>query len=92
MLPRTEMCAKWNCMKNSPIAIHVEADNSIRLNKRKVSIQELSSLLKQEKITYPKARPYLYHDKRARFGTYQSVKNAVEEAGFEQMDIILKPN
>jgi biopolymer transport protein ExbD len=78
--------------ENSPIAIHVEADNSIYLNKRKIKVSELAILLKQEKKAHPKARPFLYHDKRAQFGTYQSVKNAVEEAGFEQMDIILKPN
>lgn len=78
--------------ENSPIAIHVEADNSIKLNKRKVKLQELAGLLKQEKSAHPKATPYLYHDKKAQFGTYQSVKNAVEEAGFEHMDIILKPS
>jgi biopolymer transport protein ExbD len=76
--------------ENSPIIIHVESDNSILLNKRKVKLDQLTLLLKPMKKQHPKARPHLYHDKRASFGTYQSVKNAVEEAGFEQMDILLR--
>ncbi len=83
---------KTEAHENSLIALHVQADNTILLNKRKVKITQLADLLKQAKKQYPDARPHLYHDKRASFGTYQSVKNAVEEAGFEQMDIILKPS
>lgn len=82
---------KLNAHESSPIAIHVQENNTILLNKRKVSLKELSVLLQQMQKKYPNARPQLYHDKRAFFGTYQAVKNAVEEAGFEQMDLILKP-
>lgn len=77
--------------ESGPISIHVDRDNSILFNKRKVKVEELAALLKQARKNYPNARPQLFHDKRAQFGTYQSVKNVVEEAGFEQMDIILKP-
>lgn len=76
----------------SPITIHVRRDNNILLNNQVVSIDQLPALLKNEKQRFPKARPQLFHDKHAHFGTYQSVKNAAESAGFEQMDVILKPS
>lgn len=76
---------------DSPVTIHVHADNSIYLNKKIVSEKELISLLRQAKQVYPKKIPQLFHDKKAQFGTYQTVKNAVETAGFEQLDVILQP-
>lgn len=78
--------------ESSPIAIHVHKDNSVWLNSQKVKVEQLGSLLKQAKKKYPQARPQVFHDKRAQFGTYQAVKNAAEQAGFQTMDIILKPN
>jgi biopolymer transport protein ExbD len=76
----------------SPIAIHVKQDNSIWFSGKAVSINELTSLLHQAKAHHPQHRPQLFHDKHAAFGTYQSVKNAAEAAGFEQLDIVLKPS
>lgn len=78
--------------ETSPIAIHVHRDNTLLFNNRKVSFEQLVNLLIQAKKKYPKARPQVFHDKRAHFGTYQSVKNAAEKAGFQEMDIILKPS
>ncbi len=76
----------------SPVSIRVKEDNSIWLNGKIVSKEELLPLLKQSKKNHPQRIPQLFHDKKAQFGTYQSVKNAVELAGFEQLDIILQPN
>ena len=76
----------------SPIAIHVQKDNSLLFNNKKIRLDQLADLLKQAKKKTPSARPQLFHDRRAHFGTYQSVKNAAEEAGFQQMDIILRPS
>lgn len=78
--------------EKGPLSIHVKKDNSVWLNQEKISIEQLAQRLRLAKANYPKARPQLFHDKQAQFGTYQSVKNAVESAGFEQMDIILKPS
>lgn len=75
----------------SPITIHVFPDNTIRFNQQIVTVDELVNQLKQAKIRYPNVNPQVFHDKRAHFGTYQSVKNAMEEAGFHHMEIILKP-
>ena len=76
----------------SPIAIHVKQDNTIVVNGKTIALAQLPDYLKQLKSHYPKARPQLFHDKKAHFGTYQMIKNAAEAAGFQQMDIILKPS
>lgn len=77
--------------ESSPIAIHVHANNEIYFKNRRVTLQELSVLLNQARKEHPQAVPQIFHDKKAQFGTYQSVKNTLEEAGFEKMDIVLKP-
>lgn len=77
--------------EQSPISIHVLADNTIQYNHQVVSIGQLEKLLKRDKARYPGVRPQVFHDRRASFGTYQSIKNNIESAGFEQMDIVLKP-
>lgn len=76
----------------SPIAIHVNRDNRIVVNRQPVAIGQLAIVLKDLKKRYPNAKPQVFHDKNAHFGTYQSVKNAAEAAGFQQIDIILKPS
>ena len=77
--------------ENSPVAIHVDEDNSIWFHNKAVSEKELILLLKEAKRAYPQRIPQLFQDKKAHFGTYQTVKNAVEIAGFEQLDVILQP-
>lgn len=74
------------------ITIHVHQDNTVWFNGRKVSNEELIAGLKSLKRTSGNRIPQLFHDKRAYFGTYQNVKNAVEIAGFDELDIILKPS
>lgn len=77
--------------EDSPVAIHVRQDNSIWINHRIVNERELLQILKEAKRKYPQRIHQLFHDKQAQFGTYQAVKNAVELAGFEQLDVILQP-
>lgn len=77
--------------ETSPIALHVRQDNTVWVNGQQVGIAQLTDYLNQAKKRYPNARPQLFHDKKAHFGTYQSVKNAAEAAGFQQMDVILNP-
>lgn len=74
-----------------PLTIVVHADNSIWVEHRKISLQNLKKWLEIEKKKHPNAIPKLVHDSRAQFGTYQSVKNTVESCGFEEMDVILQP-
>ena len=89
--PKTMLNAAASVQESSPITIHVHEDNAIWFNDRPVTPKELVSLLKEAKVTYPQIHPQIFHDKKAQFGTYQSVKNAAEEAGFSHIDIILKP-
>jgi biopolymer transport protein ExbD len=77
--------------ESSPVAIHVREDNTIWFNSQSVTPLQLAILLKNAKAQHPKVIPQVFHDKRAQFGTYQAVKNAAEEAGYSQMEIILKP-
>lgn len=71
------------------IKIHVYADNTISLNGAPVTIEELAVFLKDAQYKFPHVSPQLYQDKAACFGTYQLVKNAVESAGFESLDVML---
>src|SRR3569832_308568 len=78
--------------ENSSFTIHVHADNTIWFQSKCVTVEQLTGLLKQARKQGNHRVPQLFQDKRACFGTYQNVKNAVEMAGFEQMDVILKPS
>jgi biopolymer transport protein ExbD len=76
--------------KKSLVSIYVREDNSIWVNNRLVSDAELLSALREMNKKYPRFVPQLYHDNKATFGTFQKVKGALERAGFEKMDVILK--
>lgn len=77
--------------ERSPVTIHVFENDTIWVNKQKVSMNELKEVLAIAKQKNPLAKPQVFHDRKAKFGTYQTVKNAVEGAGFSEMDVILKP-
>lgn len=79
-------------VESAPIAISVHANNTIWMQGRSLTLAQLELQLKDLKKRHPKAVPQLAQDSKAHFGTYQTVKNACEAAGFEQMDVILKPN
>lgn len=89
--PSSLLPLSQNVQQSSPIAIRVYKDNTIQLNNQPVAIARLAEELRQAKTRYPKAAPQLFHDRSAHFGTYQSVKNAAEEAGFSEMEVILNP-
>ena len=76
----------------SSIKIHVFADNSITLNGTFITLESLSSSLKQLQALAPSIIPELYQDEKAHFGTYQRIKNTLETLGFEEMDVILNPS
>lgn len=77
--------------QQNSIAIHVKQDNTIWYGGKCVQPDQLIQILKEARKTGNGRTPQLFQDKRAAFGTYQTVKNAVETAGYEQMDVILKP-
>ncbi len=75
----------------STLTIHVHENNTIWINKNQVKPENLCPVLKALKVKNPKINPQLFQDRKAHFGTYQMVKNAVEEAGFDELDIVLEP-
>ncbi len=73
------------------LSIHVQEDNTVLINKREVNVEQLPRILKALYQRDPKLNPQLFQDRKAHFGTYQIVKNAVEEAGYEELDVVLEP-
>lgn len=73
------------------LVIHVFSDDTMSFNRQPVSLEKLEKLLVHARVKYPTGHPQLFHDREATFGTYQSVKNAVEAAGFSELDVLLKP-
>lgn len=90
--PHETMQKATSVQEKSLITIHVRSDNTVWVNNRRVGIGQLVAALKQARKQYPNERPQIFHDRNAYFGTYQSVKNAAEEAGFQHIDILLKPS
>ncbi len=78
--------------ENSSLSIHVHSDNTIWFHGKCVTADQLTNLLKSARKQGNHRIPQLFQDKKACFGTYQNVKNAIEMAGFEQVDVILKPS
>jgi len=79
-------------IEKTNIVLKVKEDNSILINDRLVTLIELKDILKEKKRLYPNQIPQLYHDKKATFGSYQSIKNLVDIAGFEKLDVVLQPD
>jgi biopolymer transport protein ExbD len=77
--------------KHSPVVIHVFENDELTFNQQDVVLEDLPLLLLKAKAQYPEAKPQLFHDKKATFGTFQEIKNAAELAGFLELDVILKP-
>jgi len=78
--------------ESNSLTIHVHSDNTIWFHGKCVTAGQLTDLLKTSRKQGHHRIPQLFQDKKASFGTYQSVKNAIELAGFEQVDVILKPS
>lgn len=75
-----------------PVQIYVLRDNTIRWNNQIVTMKHLQALLEEAKNKHPGVRPQLFHDKYAHFGTYQNVKNILENVGYQEVDIVLLPS
>jgi biopolymer transport protein ExbD len=69
--------------------IAVKADDTITVNRQHVELEDLPGYLMRVYDQFPSEKPLLVHDKHARFGTYQLVKNAAQDAGFGELDLVL---
>jgi biopolymer transport protein ExbD len=77
--------------EKSDIVLRVFSDDTVSLNEEKIRMIELLPKLTALHRTHPVSIPKVFQDQKATFGIYQLVKNTLEEAGYEEMDIILKP-
>lgn len=77
--------------QENTLMLYVHPDNSIWLNSKSVRSEELLKVLQTARRQNPRLSIKLFHDKKAQFGTYQLIKNTVEAAGFEELDVILQP-
>ena len=75
----------------SGISIRVQRDESIVLNDKPINLTDLPKTLSDLRMTFPTEVPKLFQDEKSSFGMHQSIRNALEEAGFDEMDVILKP-
>lgn len=91
-LARAPQREQMEATNMSALTIHVHENNTIWINKKAVAPENLRPILKALKAKNPKLNPQLFQDRKAHFGTYQMVKNAVEEAGFDELDIVLEPS
>lgn len=73
-----------------PVKIMVNARDEITLNGRRVKLPELKRLVCELHDEHPNAKPHLFQDRKAHFGIYQEVKNAVEASGYREMEVVLK--
>jgi biopolymer transport protein ExbD len=78
-------------VQNSPFSISIRADNSIWLQGRKMTLPDLEKALALHKRQWPRETPQVLPDAHSHFETYCQVKNVLEACGFEQMDIVLRP-
>ena len=73
-----------------PVKIMVNARDEITLTGRRVKISAPKSLICELHREHPHAKPHLFQDRKAHFGIYQEVKNAVEASGYTEMEVVLK--
>ena len=74
----------------APLQIHLYKDGKITINQAPVSATELAQKCRLLKTQHPEVIPLVFCDKLAPFGLYQTVKNDLEEAGFAQLQVVLK--
>ncbi|HSX12368.1 MAG TPA: biopolymer transporter ExbD [Rhabdochlamydiaceae bacterium] len=77
--------------QENALMLYVHPDNSIWLHSKLVRSEELFKILQNARRQNPRLSIKLFHDKKAHFGTYQTIKNCAEAAGFEELDVILQP-
>lgn len=76
---------------SAAIKITVDKSNQIKFNNIPVSIERIDVLMREAKESNSQIQIQLYQDEEAPFGTYQKIKNAAEAAGFQAIDVVVKP-
>ena len=91
LAPGSEHTVELTTLNNQkPIKIYLHKDDSIWIGKHQIGLEQLGPTLKEIHKLHPQETPELFPDKSASFGVYQQIKNSVENAGFAELDIVLK--
>jgi biopolymer transport protein ExbD len=73
------------------LQIYVNEDNTVWVKDQEINLIQLERLLELAKQQHPTMRLQLFQDRRSQFGVYQKVKSLAQQAGFDTIDVILKP-
>lgn len=79
-----------NMLSSHPMKLTVTSKETILLNGQTLKASELLPSLKALHAKYPRTIPQLYHDKKASFGCFQTIKHSLEKAGFDRIDLIVQ--
>lgn len=91
LAPGGEKCMELTTLDSQrPIKIYIHNDNTISIGSHTLPFERLGPTLVELHKIHPSEIPEVFPDQKASFGTYQQVKNLIETAGFQEMDIILK--
>lgn len=77
--------------RSDVLEIRLCSDNTYQINRCPVSADELPQLLSFWRARARGRAPLLFCDRRAHFGAYQHLKNALERSGFAHIDLVLAP-
>lgn len=77
-------------LKNSTLCIKVDKENQLFINDQKIAWNDFSTLVAQ--YDTKSTIPCLFQDKNSSFGSYQTIKNMCELAGFTQLQVVLQPS
>ncbi len=81
-----------NTQERAELKVHVRADNSIRVNDQLVLERNLPKVLQFWRQRIKGQAPQVFCDRRAHFGTYQTLKGALEKSGYSTVDLIVIPS
>lgn len=73
------------------LQIRVTHNETILIQGRPVEKGQLKQTLTALHARYPRKAPQVFYDKKASFGTYQFLKDALETSGFREMEVVLAP-
>jgi len=79
-----------SAISDSTLVIKVHKDNTVSINGKLTELKSMPYSLLTSFSQSP-APPLLIHDAQASFGTYYAVKSAIENAGYESVDVAIAP-
>ncbi len=83
--------ASRSVQSKSLVTVYVRPDDTIWFEDQRRDLMDLALVLREAHQRYPHVIPQLIQDRQSHFGTHQAVKNAFEVAGYQELELILRP-